>query len=93
METTAVADAETVPQKIVKVPAEVGTAIVKGTETVGHDVAKGVVEGGTVVVDATKTVVSDIAEAGKQLGREAKKVVSPLPEPLTPVAVAAAPAA
>jgi hypothetical protein len=81
----------TVTEKIVKMPAEVGTAVVVGAETIGHDVVRGaeiigqdaakvIVQGATIVVDATKTAACDIAKAGEELGRDAEHIVSRTPE-------------
>jgi hypothetical protein len=93
MESTTVKETTTVTERIVRVPVEVGTAIVDGVETIGHEVAKDVVLGAAVVVEAAQTVGTDIAEASKQLGHEVKGVVTPSPVPapptVTPVEAAA----
>jgi hypothetical protein len=77
MENTIVEESKTVAEKIVQVPVEVATVIVKGTEAVLQDGAHVVIKVGATVVDAAKTVVVDTAEATKQIGRDVEHVVAP----------------
>ena len=89
MENRVAEEKQTLPEKIVAAPVEVGRVVVSGAETVGHDLAKGATDAATVIVDGTKTVVRVIIESGGALGRDAQQVVSPAPEPAkvaTPIA-------
>lgn len=82
MENISAEKSETVSEKIVAAPVEAGMVIVEGIESFGHTVKKGVVEGVTVVADTTQTVAGEIGEAGKELGRDAKSLIAPRPEPV-----------
>jgi len=79
MENTIVEESKTVAEKIVQVPVEVATVIVKGTEAVLQDGAHVVIEVGGTVVDAAKTLIVDTAEATQQIGGDVEHVVAPLP--------------
>jgi hypothetical protein len=77
MENTIVEESKTVAEKIVHVPVEVATLIVKGAEAVAQDGAHVVIQVAATVVDAAKTVVVDTAEVTKQIGRDVEHVVAP----------------
>jgi hypothetical protein len=69
MENTTDAKTTTVTEKIVKVPAEVGTGIVKGTETVAHETVRVTAETADEVLEAGKSAARDIAKASEDLAR------------------------
>jgi hypothetical protein len=83
MESSTVQPTPTLTEKIVKVPVEVGTALVQGTETVARDSAQVLVTAATVVVEAGQTVVRDVVKAGEELvdGKQ------PTASPATPAAI------